>query len=381
MSFQKYKEQVTIIEVAEAIGYVRNIKKGNRKDKGQVFERSYILNGKTYTDKIVINNLMLATEQQKYFNEEDSKGFEDRGDVIDFVAKRIHLFNVSVDPSKPFVAVNQVLQKFSNQVYDISSWIESQGFNTNETHSFNINDWTEKEAKLYELHYFIKERGISEKTINAFLPYIKKVSFKNWKTGNYNPAFPYTILPENKTVGYELKNYNLKLAASGTNKIDGSWHTCFASAPGLVYDIFLFESGIDAMSYYDLYSSRVSFANSAFFSIGGSLSKSQLEHIINYYPTATIHTCFDNDFKGNLYDIQTACIKSNKTYSFFKEQKNIKCGIGDKEFVLTEGEFNLTTFISVSGLRPKVKSHRAKNAKDFNEMLLNLRKKQQSIIT
>lgn len=379
MSFQKYKEQVTIIEVAEALGYVRNIKKGNRKDKGQVFERPYIVNGKTYTDKIVINNLMLAISEQKYFNEEDSKGFEDRGDVIDFIKHRIHLFNVSIDPNKPFKAVNEVLARFSNQGYDLNTWINNQGFIPADNHVFKVDEWTEQTANIYQLQYFINERGISEKTLKVFLPFIKRVSYKKWKTGNYNFAFPYTILPNKTTVGYELKNYNLKLAATGTNKLDGSWHVCFADLPGQVTDVFLFESGIDAMSYYDIYSSRASFATSAFFSLGGHLSRNQIDTILNFYPDANIHTCFDNDFNGNLFDIQTACIQLNKTYNFFKENKTITCEIGDKKYHISEFQFNLTEFKNITGLRPKVRSHRAKNSKDFNEMLIKLNQAKQPV--
>ena len=373
MSFQKYKEQVTIIEVAEALGYERNIKKGNRKDKGQVFERSYVENGKTYKDKVVINNLVLGISQQKYYNEDDSKGFEDRGDVIDFILRRLQLFNNSFDIGKPYVAVNNILAKFANEVYNLEGWINNQGFTSPENHIFDRSDWSESSPTIQELQYFKQERRISEKTLTVFLPFIRKVSNKKWKPGNYNFAFPYTVLPFEITVGYELKNYNLKLAATGTNKMEGSFHACFADLPGQVSDIFLFESAIDLMSYYDLYSHRVSFKTSAFFSLGGNLSKGQIENIINYYPDVMIHCCFDNDFNGNLFDIQTACIHLNKTYSFIKNKQQITCEIGEKKFVLSEADFNLVAFKHISGLRPNVRSHRPKNAKDFNEMLANMK--------
>jgi hypothetical protein len=370
MSFKKYKEQVSIIEVAEHLGYVRNVRKGNRQDKGQVFERTFFEGGKSYKDKVVINNLTLTIDQQLYYNEEDSLGFEDRGDVIDFIRRRIHLFNVPNDPSHPFAAVNQVLSKFADQVYDLESWVNKQDFINPSNQVFNGDDWLVNPAKINELQYFINERGIAQDTLVYFLPFIRKVSNKNWKPGNYNFAFPYTILPNKDTVGYELKNYNLKLAATGTNKMEGSWHAPFAPAPGLTTNVYLFESGIDAMSFYDIYNKRGNFNNAAFFSLGGNLSRGQIENIFSYYPTAMYHSCFDNDFNGNLFDIQTACILSKKTYTFKKIKQLIFCKIGDKEITIPEANFNYQTFKELSGLRPNLKVHRAKNAKDFNDMLI-----------
>lgn len=375
MSFQKYKEQVSIVTVAEALGYVRNLNKGKRPDQGHVYERYFVEAGVKTLDQVVINNLMLPLEKQKYFNEHGSKGFEDRGDVVDFVAKRIRYFSVSVDPYKPFIAVNEVLASFAGQNYELTRPVNVPAPVAQPPASdFNAFDWIESTPSIQELTYFTLERGISAQAMQAFIPFIKRVSNKQWKAGNFNFGFPYTILPGTETAGYELKNYNLKIAATGTNKKEGSWHASFASFPGQVSDVFLFESAIDAMSFYDIFKTSENFENTAFFSLGGNLSRGQLENIINYYPDAKIHTAFDNDFNGNLFDIQVACIKLKKECAFSKVDSNMICEISGTRYVIAYTDFNLKGFRAATGFRPNIRSHRPKNAKDFNEMLNKNRK-------
>ena len=97
MTFQEYREQVSIIQVAESLGYVFDPLKGR---KSPEFKHP---DG----DRIIINNPG-DSSRQMYFNRD---GSNDKGSVIDFVANRLHRFQGSF--RNEIDGMNRVLSRFA----------------------------------------------------------------------------------------------------------------------------------------------------------------------------------------------------------------------------------------------------------------------------
>ena len=124
------------------------------------------------------------------------------------------------------------------------------------------------------------------------------------------------------------------------------------------------------MRFYQLYRNKFNFDNSVFISTGGSVLKNQIQHILKVYPIAKIHTIFDNDFSGEMYDVYLAGIKTNKEISIRKHQDSIQFELKKGTFEIPIDQISLAKFERVTGIRSGVRAHKSTD-KDFNEMLQN----------
>jgi hypothetical protein len=93
------------------------------------------------------------------------------------------------------------------------------------------------------------------------------------------------------------------------------------------------------------------------------------------YPGSPIHTIFDNDISGHLYDIRTACMKANKNLRIHKDQNEFIFQLNNRSFSLPKEKVSLTNFRKESGLRSNIRVHKA-SGKDFNEMIMERAKQQ-----
>ena len=105
MSFQQARQNLSIIQVAEKLGYAYNKAKGQNKPQ---FEHP---NG----DKIIIS-FPNDSSQQVYFNR---NGSDDKGSVIDFIKNRLSQFS-GLSYQKDMDGVNQVLKQF-NAIVSVST--------------------------------------------------------------------------------------------------------------------------------------------------------------------------------------------------------------------------------------------------------------------
>ena len=137
------------------------------------------------------------------------------------------------------------------------------------------------------------------------------------------------------------------------------------------YNIFLAESAIDAMSFYELFKHKYDLNNSLLVSSGGGLSNFQIENIIKQYPSAKLYGIFDNDISGILYSIRVAAIKESQSIRINKENEFISFELEkkDKSFKIPIDNLSFTEFKNQSGLRPRFTVIKPKNFKDFNQML------------
>ena len=370
-TFIDYKQEIGITDMAISLGYVREVKLGKHPHKGHVYRLATIYKDRSHTDdKIVINNVGLGKEKELYYNENDELGYTDRGDLLDFIKNRIESFpNYH---SNTFKNINSILENYSPSTIINNPRLQVE-FKSN-VKPFNISDWMKMPFLKLDSYYFTKERGISEETLKIFLPFIHKISFKNWKSGNFNYGFPYTKLTDNEILGYELRNYNTKIFTPGSDKSYTTWCALLADNIGLVENVFLFESAIDAMSFYELNKYKYSdFKTSAFFSFGGQMALSQCDEIFKNLPNATYYACFDNDVKGRLYDILVAFHKADVKVGTTKVNDYFSFTIKNKSYSFHKDDFTLSKLQHQCHIKLKFRTHKARFGKDFNEELKKIK--------
>ena len=69
-------------------------------------------------------------------------------------------------------------------------------------------------------------------------------------------------------------------------------------------NLLLFESAIDAISFYDIYYKRKNFAGCAFVSTGGGLATDQIITLLEAYKPQKMVCCFDRDEQGFKYRLK-----------------------------------------------------------------------------
>lgn len=138
----------------------------------------------------------------------------------------------------------------------------------------------------YDRDYLSAERKISQRTIDAF-----KSAVRSDKYGN---ACFIHRMPDGEVAGWEKKNRGF------TGYSDGGEKALFMHTPGggEIRRIVVVESGIDAMSYYELHGQP----GDCYVSIAGSMSPEQraaLERVVASAPAVVVAT--DSDESGQAY--------------------------------------------------------------------------------
>lgn len=172
-------------------------------------------------------------------------------------------------------------------------------------HKFNPQD-KETQKKFY---FFFKHRGIDLYTQYAFHRDFCLATRKRPDGSSYtNLAFPLRLPKEpEKVVGFEERGRarmdgsgSYKGKAEGSNSSEGLWIGSPAgTALGDATHIYWFESGYDAMSYYQLHQKEnKDLRKAVFVSTGGTPTVEQMRGVISRTRSAQQHICFDTDAAG-----------------------------------------------------------------------------------
>jgi hypothetical protein len=349
-TFREYREKVPIRQVAEALGYVVDLRKGRRSLEYKHPDG----------DTVIIHNPQ-DSARQLYFNRD---GSTDRGSVIDFVAGRLDRFSESYRTEAE--GINKVLARFASEPQT-----RKPAFPPPPPKIFSESRYAPQPVAASKLHYLIRERGLSRETVEKFLPFIRLVkdTAKDPDKAYANIAFPLTRPGAAAIVGYDFRNYGFKSVAAGSDRQNGMWVADFAGSPARTRNVFFGENPIDIMSFYQLRCRELDMESAVFVSFGGGIARNQIRLALEHWPRAAKHTLFDNDYQGRVYDIVLATAIAGKDSSFRKESDSLHFTVSEKKFEIPVSKLSLSTFERESGIRSGLHVHKARGAKDFNDLI------------
>ena len=326
LTFDDYKAKISIIQILEDLGYKQDISKGK---VSPVFKLTDGAGNKL--DEIIIKN---PHSVQEHYYDRNYKG----GDLIQFIKNHINDFP-QFQHQNTFVRINMILGHYANEPY--SPKYEAFKVVKTENKSFDKYRYKEFPTTLADLRFLTNERNINHQVVEKFLPFITRVKDLQGNGNYYNIGFPY-INPTDKD-----------------NKVT--------------------ESALDAMSFYQLNANKIKLEESVFCSVGGYISVNQIKNTLLRYPQAKVHTCFDNDLNGNLYDIKVSGIISNTEVTIKENKDDVLFKTKGREFTINKNDVSLESFREKSKIIAPMISHKAEKAKDFNEILMKQHEQKKSI--
>lgn len=293
-TFQDFRAEISIMELAIANGYVLSKKDGLKWP---------VLKDSVSGEKIIIIN-PTSSANQGYFNPQDDK---DKGTLIDFVKNRLGSIFAYESGSSEISNINKVL--YSYLKLDAPEKRINQATINKIKDNRIIKDFVIPDGiTSLQAPEYLLSRHLAASVINDEL---FKGRIFNVKIGNYNNniGFPYYDVA-GAIIGYEIRNKDYKHVVDGSNRSAGVWHS---NIPTVTEQIVLTESPIDALSYYQLNGKE----NTLFASFGGSVADDQIATISGIKNRIHLSSNFryvsavDNDKAGDRY--------TDKFKNYFKE--------------------------------------------------------------
>lgn len=373
--FRSLKEKVGVDDIAHALGYSLNKQAG----VGRFIEMSLSDRNGNHVDTIVISNVN-NKGRQNFFHRSSGKG----GDVIELIRENINSFNVPYD-NNIYTRIGAVLCKFANEPMpeqvksEYSAALSSQ-------QAFEKDRFEIREAKdrMFKIIPITNPRGLERDTLTAFSPHLVTILDKNAKFQFENLAFPYRKPGSGDIEGAEWRGqFGKKGKVAGTNSSTAAWIADFSSlhgaAPHTARNVFFFESGFDAMAFYQRNKAEIDLNSSVFVSLGGSFGERQVSGIANHYKGAKLWDCFDNDIAGRIFAIRMASIAEGKpvNYSLSEDKSSVTISYGDKSVTMDAESASIGKLRNLMKLRREIGSWTAPAAfKDWNDCILGVNYKE-----
>ena len=369
IEFSVMKHRVGVTDVAYSLGYSLNKKAGG----GKYIELNL---GPAHnpSDTIIVANHS-SKENQSFFRRNGSKG-----DVITLIRENLNSFNVPGD--NEWVKTANVLASFANMPY-IENYIDRQ---TKDMKSDTPQVFDPMRYKTLDVnpgcpHWILKRRGFNSDTVSDFkdkITLVRDVRMKNFD--GYNIGFPYVDPSNGKLAGYEIRGgAGFKSKAAGTDSSNAFWCAEFINNQNfLISHIFMFESGFDAMAFYQVNKAKLKNLNYALVSFGGAFSESQVNRLKWKYRDCSplYFDCFDNDLAGNVYSANLVKfidkIPVKIDYKGSGDQKEVILTISDKVVTASSDTFNFEKQAEKAGVRYCVQHWKPPGCcKDWNDCLIN----------
>ena len=282
-TFQDFRNEISIIELALSVGYKIRKKDGIKWP---------VLKDDISGDKIIIVNAR-SIANQGYFNPQNGK---DKGTLINFVRNRLGSVLPYQNGKSEAVNINAVLYNYQHLPLPEKSILQShtkqvvEEYKLKEFHS--PKGLTELKEPGYLLHRGIASNTIKDAAFEGKIFNVKRNQFNNI-------GFPY-FNASGEIVGFELRNKQFKHVIEGSDRSVGIWHS---NIPKTLKLVILTESPIDALSYHQLKGKK----NSLYISFGGSVAEGQLDTTKQVIAGANpgkalkVVSAVDNDEMGKLY--------------------------------------------------------------------------------
>ena len=361
--YKAFKEKVGVDDVASYLGYKLDRKAGVGK-----FVEYNIRDGRgRKIDSIVISHPN-EKSSQTYFHRNGASG----GDAISLIREHINEFCVTGSSEQ------EMLQAVMSKLTSDDSFIakSEDRYKELQSQTFDIKRFQmESAAEHFDaVMSFFRGRGIDEETVRTFLPFIMRVTDTEAQYKYKDLAFPYTRPGNEKIEGFELRGYNnFRQKAAGTNSSSAAWIADFTKEqPDNAKNVYFFESGYDAMAFYQVNKSRLNLETTVFVSTGGTFSSQQVRGITDYYPQARYWDCFDNDVPGILYGIRMESLLSGQFINIVTTNDTVIFQKGTDEIRMPKDEVTLNKVREKLGMDRHVYVWKAPKAfKDWNDVTMN----------
>lgn len=306
LTYEDYKNRLSMQDLLQDIGYVQNRRDGLRYPS---FVRLDQEGRRIRGDKFIV------TQQGKCcFQPPEQKSYN----IISFIKEHPERFADYTAGMNLDLLVNKVCSRLLNTTYEQKEQkvleperpLEPFTLEKYELSHFTADD-RESQKPFYP---YFKHRGIDLSTQYAFRDYFMLASKESaTKPGTFykNLSFPIVIPGQEETVvGFEERGSMrrngeapYKGKALGSNGSEGLWIASPAHTPLKdATKVLLFESAYDAMAYYQLkHKEDANLRRAVFVSTGGNPTTKQMSGIIKHSPAANYHLCFDNDSAGEQF--------------------------------------------------------------------------------
>ncbi|WNJ21571.1 toprim domain-containing protein [Pontibacter sp. G13] len=274
--YQWIKQHIDLAQYAQQVY-------GYQLDKSRSSKNSKVLIHPSESHRIVVSR----REQNGHFCYFNPMDEQDKGTIVDFLVYREGSWDKVVD-------------KLSN-LSDTSQAVQYPVFPEEEL------DPDEEQVESLSHRDFLHDRGLSDRTLDhpwfagRILTHKRLIDDKTM----VNTAFPLFGLKQ--PMGYELKNHGFHGYSTGSKKSRACWMSMTPPADS-IYDLFLFESAIDALSYHQLHPPMEDHFRQ-YMSFGGQISDGQitlLQTLVDRHPPQRIFLCMDRDNSGQFYALSIA---------------------------------------------------------------------------
>lgn len=360
IDFKDCRSRIPIVKAAEKIGFVLRPEKGKGNSVCMGIPDGH---GGFIENIIVINGA--STFSNHYFNPGNSL---DKGDLINFIQNRINdfevhccAFNTDRNASNgEYARISRVLAALMDTPLDTPIRTASGGkTKLDKPHTFDVSTYIVEPLRSVNRFFLTHQRYIDDKVVDSFAPFIRSVAQKK-NPRFFNTAFPYYEPGKSAICNFEIRNVDYKRHAAGGNKVSACWMAQFTDKPWEVERVLLFESAIDALSYYEINWMQIHHRLSTlvFVSVGGRVTRQQIIGLRDYFTMARFVCCFDNDFAGACFDIFTALTLADKEYSIVEKDDQVEFLYNGKQFAMPKENLSLWAFSQQTEFRYNVLVHK-----------------------
>ena len=268
----------------------------------------------------------------------------------------------------------EVMERLNREPFNLSHF---------DTIEFNREDKT----NTVQFYPYFRQRGIDMLTQIAFADHFMLAANNQRKDGkvHYSLCFPYQQPGFDKIIGMEQRGKprkdgtTYKGMALGTDSTNGLWIANLTGKPlKEAKKVMWFESAYDAMACYQIMRKAKEPVKAVYVSTGGSVSKTQVAHMLEHTPEAEHHLCFDRDKAGLMFSCNFMMQKEGRNYSSTISDGTLHFVDRTHEDQNDHVDFDLKTF-SIEDFREKMelKDYRtvfhpcASGYKDWNDQLLD----------
>ena len=249
--------------------------------------------------------------------------------------------------------IQQSLKKDFN--YETSSIQPQQQLMDDLQHKFMLAPETVKEFSTFmEAAHPIDKSATDRSADVVVFPYVKvdyeynlkghlqsTMSAKHYDDGLTNQT--------NAIIGYEhyTKGQNIPFLQSSQDATinGGVWMATKATEPQSVNNVILFNSAVDAMSFYEKNKESIDLKDTALISVGRLARDRQIEGIAERFPLAYMQTGFQNTILGKLSDIAVISVASGSSVKFeINDNNSINFTANKEKFSLPLSEINAEIF-------------------------------------